>query len=155
MTHFALRDLRRNWSGESVIYLPPPIAAAAKAPKPNRVKLAYDAGYAARLVGRAQAACPHNSLSARKRFAAWRMGWSQADRESVPLAPRASAHPIGYVPGVWKDLTTPFGSALLTYKFQRRTRRQRVADWCRSFRSKSGWKATDGRASTGGAVMVL
>jgi ribosome modulation factor len=152
MAHFALRDMRRNWSGESVIYLPPP--AALKPPKTNRVKLAYDAGAAARFAGRPQATCPHNSVSARKRAAAWRMGWSQADREASPLTPR-SAHPVGYVPGVWKDLTTPFGAALLTHKFQRRTPRQRVADWCRSFRSKSGWKASDGRPSTGGAVMVL
>jgi ribosome modulation factor len=143
MTHYRLRDLRDKWAGktDSVIYLAPPKPDEPIAPKVNRTKKAYDLGYAARLAGRPQHTCPHNAVSAHKRHAAWRMGWSQADRESQSaVAVHQREHPVGYVPGVWKDLTTLFGSALLAYKFQRKSPRQKVADWATHFRSRSGWK---------------
>ena len=158
MTHYRLRDLREKWAGntDSVIYLAAPKPLEPAAPKINRTKSAYDAGYAARRAGRPQSGCPYNAISGRKRYAAWRMGWTQADCEASPLAPRVHEHAPGYVPGVWKNTTTPFGSAILSYKFgqHRKTSRQKVADWCRNFRSKSGWKATDGRRSTGGALII-
>jgi len=157
MTHYRLRDLRDKWAGntESVIYLAGP-ASPIETPKPKRnaTKTAYDRGYAARLAGKPQSQCPYMAIAA-KRYAAWRMGWTQADRESHTEVARP-LHPPGYVAGVWKDMTTPFGSALLAYSCagKRRTSRQRVADWCRGFKSKSGWKATDGRRSTGGAMII-
>jgi ribosome modulation factor len=157
MSHYRLRDLREKWNGGAggVIYLPPPAAAESR-PKINRTKKAYDAGYAARQAGSPQQACPHNAIAAHKRYAAWRMGWSQADREASAVEVRRPEHPVGYVPGVWKDMTTPFAAAILAYSpaGKRKTSRQKVADWCRNFRSKSGWKASDGRRPTGGALII-
>jgi ribosome modulation factor len=156
MAHYRLRDLRDKWAGntDSVIYLAPPKPVE---PKINRTKKAYDMGYAARTAGKAQHTCPHNAISGHRRYAAWRMGWAQADRElSSCIDVFRPEHPPGYVAGVWKNTTTPFGSAILAYSAagKRKTSRQKVADWCRSFKSKSGWKASDGRRSTGGAMIL-
>lgn len=153
-----LSDMRAKWAGQpaaSVIYLTGP----GEAPKPaepqiNPTMRAYKKGCAARLAGKPQGACPYTS---RTKYAAWRMGWTQTDRECAADTRRNMATRVdpAHVPGVWKNATTPYGSALLAHKVHaRRSPRQKVADWCRSFKSKSGWKASDGRRSVGGAVMI-
>ena len=57
---------------------------------PLAIKAAYTAGGMAHLMGDAERECPHDARRAAPLHAAWRMGWSAAERYQAQA--RAEAH---------------------------------------------------------------